>query len=64
MAKRTIKAKVADIISEPRRIEALKMGEIRIGMSTLNAMNKVTARLINLVYSLEGRISALESKKG
>lgn len=42
------------------RIEAVKSN--RVGLSTQNEMNKVTEQLINLVYSLEDRIAALEAK--
>ena len=52
---------------DEKKIEAVKMAETKIGMSTLNAMNKVTAQLIDLVYVLskvaEGltkRVTALE----
>lgn len=58
MAKKKIEA------NEPERIEALKSGEIKVGMSTLNTMNQTQERLINLVYALDARVTKLEAKKG
>lgn len=52
-----------EAVTEPKKIEAVKMGETRVGMSTLNHMNKITGQLIELVYILEARIEALEAKK-
>ncbi len=55
------KKKETSEVVETKRIEAVKMGETRVGMSTLNAMNKVTGQLTSLVYSLEARIDNLEA---
>lgn len=60
MAKK--KEETAEVV-EPKRIEAVKMGETRVGMSTLNAMNKVTGHLVDAHYTLEERVAALEAKK-
>ncbi len=56
MAKKK-KKETAEVV-EPKRIEAVKSN--RVGVSTQNQMNKVTDQLIDLVYSLEARITTLE----
>lgn len=60
MVGRKIKAKVTDPVVP--RIEVVKSN--RVGLSTQNKMNQVTEQLINLVYSLEARVTELEAKKG
>lgn len=55
-----VEAVVAEAIAT-KKIEAVKSN--KVGLSTQDQMNKVQSQVIDLVYSLEARIVALEAKK-